>query len=60
VPDRPDVYVIGDRRTSKQDGQLRGVAQVAMQQGAHAVENILRRFGNQPVRDFRYHDLGNP
>ena len=30
-----------------------------MQQGAHAVENILRRFGNQPTRAFRYHDLGN-
>jgi len=60
VPDRPDVYVIGDLAHFEQDGQLLpGVAQVAMQQGAHAVENILRRFGNQPVRDFRYHDLGN-
>ena len=60
VPDRPAVYVIGDLAHFEQDGQLLpGVAQVAMQQGAHAVENILRRFGNQPVRDFRYHDLGN-
>lgn len=60
VPDRPDVYVIGDLAHFEQDGQLLpGVAQVAMQQGTHAVENILRRFGNQPVREFRYHDLGN-
>ena len=38
---------------------LPGVAQVAMQQGAHAVENILRHFGNQPRREFRYRNYGN-
>lgn len=60
VPGRDDVYVIGDLAHFEQDGMLLpGVAQVAMQQGAHAVENILRRFGNQPARPFRYHDLGN-
>ncbi len=60
VPGCDDVYVVGDLAHFEQDGTpLPGVAQVAMQQGAHAVENILRRFGNQPVRDFRYHDLGN-
>ena len=60
VPGCDDVYVIGDLAHFEQDGRLLpGVAQVAMQQGAHAVENILRRFGNQPTRDFRYHDLGN-
>jgi NADH dehydrogenase len=60
VPGCEDVYVIGDLAHFEQDGRLLpGVAQVAMQQGAHAVENILRRFGNQPLRDFRYHDLGN-
>ena len=36
-----------------------GVAQVAMQQGTHAVENILRRFNNQPTRPFSYYDYGN-
>lgn len=60
VPGADDVYVIGDLAHVEQDGKLLpGVAQVAMQQGAHAVENILRRFGNQPLRPFRYHDLGN-
>ncbi len=60
VPGLEDVYVIGDLAHLTQDGALLpGVAQVAMQQGDHAVENILRRFGNQPPRDFRYRDLGN-
>jgi NADH dehydrogenase len=60
VPGAEDIYVIGDLAHFQQDGQLLpGVAQVAMQQGAHAVENILRHFGNQPLREFRYHDLGS-
>lgn len=60
IPGAPDVYVIGDLAHMEQDGRLLpGVAQVALQQGAHAVENILRRFGNQPAREFRYNDLGN-
>lgn len=60
IPGCQDVYVIGDLALVEQDGRpLPGVAQVAMQQGAHAVENILRFFGNQPLREFRYHDLGN-
>jgi NADH:ubiquinone reductase (H+-translocating) len=60
VPGCDDVYVIGDLAHFEQDGRLLpGVAQVAMQQGEHAVENILRRFGNQPLREFRYQDLGN-
>ena len=60
VPGAGEIYVVGDLAHFEQDGQvLPGVAQVAMQQGEHAVENILRRFGNQPLREFRYHDLGN-
>jgi NADH dehydrogenase len=60
VPGADDVYVIGDLAHVEQDGRLLpGVAQVAMQQGEHAVENVLRRFGNQPRREFRYKDLGN-
>jgi NADH dehydrogenase len=60
VPGCDDVYVVGDLAHLEQDGRLLpGVAQVAMQQGAHAVENILRGFGNQPRREFRYKDLGN-
>jgi NADH dehydrogenase len=60
VPGTDDVYVVGDLAHFEQDGALLpGVAQVAMQQGEHAVENILRSFGNQPLRAFRYRDLGN-
>ena len=60
VPGREDVYVVGDLAHLQQDGQLLpGVAQVAMQQGAHAVENIQRQFGNQPRRAFRYRNYGN-
>lgn len=60
VPGCPDVYAVGDMAHLEQDGALLpGVAQVAIQQGAHAVENVLRRFGNQPTREFRYRDLGN-
>ena len=60
VPGRDDVFVIGDLAHFEQDGKLLpGVAQVAMQQGTHAVENILRRFNNQPTRPFSYYDYGN-
>ena len=60
VPGCSDVYVIGDLAHLEQDGRLLpGVAQVAMQQGTHAVENILRGFGNQPRREFHYKNLGN-
>lgn len=60
IPGCPEVYVIGDLAHFEQEGRLLpGVAQVALQQGEHAVENILRRFGNQPLREFRYSDLGN-
>lgn len=60
VPRCPDIFVIGDLAHFAQDGQLLpGVATVAIKQGQHAVENILRRFGNQPLRAFRYHSPGN-
>jgi NADH dehydrogenase len=38
---------------------LPGVAEVAMQSGAHAAHSIGRRLkGNEAVRPFHYHDLG--
>src|SRR5690606_32667396 len=44
----------------EQDGRLvPGVAPAALQQGAHAAENVLRRIGNQPTRPFIYRDYGN-
>jgi NADH dehydrogenase len=34
------------------------VAQVAMQEGAHAARNILRAQRGEPALPFRYHDYG--
>lgn len=61
IPGHPDVFVIGDLASlAGENGRpLPGVAQVAMQMGAHAVANILRAIEHQPLRPFRYHDLGN-
>ena len=38
---------------------LPGVAQVAIQMGRHAAENIRRALDHQPYRAFVYKDLGN-
>ena len=61
IPGHPEVFVIGDLASLKgPDGKLYpGVAQVAMQMGAHAVRNILRQTEGQPTRPFVYRDLGN-
>src|SRR5207253_9508712 len=60
VPERPGIFVVGDVCALQQDGKpLPGVAQVAMQGGAHAAANILRAMRDQPLTAFRYHDYGN-
>jgi NADH:ubiquinone reductase (H+-translocating) len=61
IPGASNVFVIGDLATlAGEDGRpLPGVAQVAMQMGAHAVRNIVRALEHQPLRPFHYHDLGN-
>jgi NADH:quinone reductase (non-electrogenic) len=61
IPGHPDVFVIGDLASLRgADGRpLPGVAQVAMQMGAHAVHNILRAIEGQPLRPFHYKDYGN-
>jgi NADH dehydrogenase len=61
VPGCDDVYVVGDLCAFRQpDGTcLPGVAQVAMQQAAHAARNILRTLGKETRRPFGYRDLGN-
>src|SRR5690606_14561175 len=60
VPGTTNVFVVGDLARIEQDGRLvPGVAPAAMQAGAHAAENVLRRLGNQPTRAFRYNDPGN-
>src|SRR4029453_18207584 len=61
IPGHPDVFVIGDLATLKGvDGRpLPGVAQVAIQMGAHAAHNIQRAVDGQPLRPFHYRDYGN-
>ena len=61
VPDHPDVFVIGDMASvaDARGRPLPGVAQVAMQQGVWAADNIQRRIAGRATRSFRYRDLGN-
>ena len=61
IPGSPNVFVIGDLASlAGENGRpLPGVAQVAIQMGQHAVRNILRSLEHQPLRPFRYRDLGN-
>jgi NADH dehydrogenase len=56
----PEIFVVGDLASLKQDGQpLPGVAQVAMQGGAHAARNVLRAVRREPLLPFRYRNYGN-
>ena len=61
LPGSPNIFVIGDLAVLNDErGQpLPGVAQVAIQMGQHSVKNILRSIEGQPLRAFRYKDLGN-
>lgn len=56
----PEVSVIGDLAYLEDDGgrPLPQVAQVAIQQGRWAVENILLRSRGEPSRPFEYKDPG--
>jgi NADH:quinone reductase (non-electrogenic) len=55
----PQVYVVGDLNAFSENGKLLpGVAQVAMQQGAHAAANIRRVIRGQVQTPFRYRDYG--
>jgi NADH dehydrogenase len=61
IPGHPEVFVIGDLATlTGPNGKpYPGVAQVAMQMGDHAAHNVMRAIEGQPLRPFRYKDLGN-
>jgi NADH dehydrogenase len=60
LPNHPEIFVAGDVCAFRQDGKpLPGVAQVAMQQGAHAARNILARVAGRPLEPFRYRNYGN-
>ena len=61
IPGHPNLFVIGDLASLKgEDGTpLPGVAQVAIQMGAHAARSIMRAIGGQPLQPFRYRDYAN-
>jgi len=66
IPDHPEVFVVGDLAAfatgAAADGRptfLPGVAQVAMQQAAHAARNIARAIRGEPSESFHYRDYGN-
>ncbi len=60
VLEQPEIYVIGDLASIKEDKQvLPMVAQVAIQSGITAAQNILRQIAGQAPQPFRYHDRGS-
>lgn len=60
VPGFPEVFVAGDLARFEQDGRLvPGVAQPAMQGGAHAAANIMCRIRGEATLPFRYKDKGS-
>ena len=61
VPGRPEISVVGDLAALKdRDGTwLPGVAQVALQQAAHAAGNIDRTLRGESRQPFVYRNLGN-
>jgi NADH:ubiquinone reductase (H+-translocating) len=57
LPGHPEVFVIGDMMTLK---NYPGVAQVAMQQGKYAADQIRRRINRKPdQKPFAYFDKGS-
>jgi NADH dehydrogenase len=54
-----NIFIVGDMCVFVQDGKpLPGVAQVAMQQGTRAGQNIRRAIAGLPLEPFRYKDYG--
>jgi NADH dehydrogenase len=62
IAGHPDLYVIGDMALSidARGEPLPGVAQVAMQQGTYAADDIARKVrGKPPLPPFKYFDKGS-
>jgi NADH dehydrogenase len=61
IPGHPEVCVVGDLAALKgADGKwLPGVAQVAIQQAAHAAQTVLESIAGRPSTPFAYKNLGN-
>ena len=57
LPGHPEVFVVGDMMAIE---DLPGIAQVAIQSGRHAADQILRRIDGRPTgHSFAYHDKGS-
>ena len=57
LPGHPEVFVVGDMAAIH---DLPGIAQVAIQGGRHAADQILRAIAGQPTgQAFAYHDKGS-
>ncbi len=60
VTDHPNVYVIGDLASIREEGRiLPMVAQVAIQSGVAAAKNILADIAGKSTEAFRYNDRGS-
>jgi NADH:ubiquinone reductase (H+-translocating) len=60
VPDRPDIFVVGDLIAKTRDGRpLPGVAQLALQSGRAAARNVSCRIAGAPTTPFSYVDRGS-
>jgi NADH dehydrogenase len=60
VPERPEIFVVGDLIAKTQKGKpLPGVAQLAIQSGRLAALNLLRRSEGEPTEKFWYTDRGS-
>jgi NADH:ubiquinone reductase (H+-translocating) len=55
LPGHPEVFAVGDLMALD---DLPGLAEVAMQSGAHAAHTIVRRLDGKEPKDFKYRDLG--
>ncbi len=60
VEGHPEAYIVGDAAylEDEKGAALPMVAQVAIQQGVQAAENLMQSLSAQPQRAFHYHDLG--
>ena len=60
IPHFPNIFIVGDlaHAVDEKGKPLPGVAQVAMQQGAHAARNIVRAIRQQALESFHYRDYG--
>lgn len=60
IPGHPEIFITGDLIAKEQDSKpLPGVAQLALQSGAHAARNIVATLSDRERTPFRYRDKGS-